>query len=161
MASLQESLSRLVIHHTVHDEVYVFYSVTDFGDNVTLDEPFGFEFLKVLRVEVVIPVLEEPVDSDGILIEKLGQLSLQSRWQDLQKIRHFLIGLKLKVSIVVRKVVSQLIHQVGPNLKLLVQLVYLLYPLLVGGESPIDLTELRTQVREDVREYGHTENYDD
>jgi hypothetical protein len=71
-----------------------------------------------------------------------------------------LIRLKLEVSIVVGEVVGQLVYQVSTNLKLLIELVNLLNSFLVGSQCPIDLTELRTEITENVRKDGDSKHND-
>lgn len=74
LTCFQEPLGRLIAHNTVHDEVHILYSVSNLRDNIALDKSFRLQLFKILRVKVVISVLEESVDCDGILIKEFGQL---------------------------------------------------------------------------------------
>ena len=52
--------------------------VARFGNGITSVEPIGLQFFQVLGIEIVISILQKPVDQNRILIEELGKLSLQS-----------------------------------------------------------------------------------
>lgn len=72
-----------------------------------------------------------------------------------------MIGFYLKFEVVTIEVGSKLLHKILTNLELLIKLVDLLDSLLVHGIRSSDFTELRTQVTQNEREYGNTNDDDE
>lgn len=65
-----EVLTRVHIQHDAfHDEVHLLFHATAPGDDVVLVKGHALEVDQVLRIEVVVPVLEEREELDGWLEE--------------------------------------------------------------------------------------------
>ena len=71
-----------------------------------------------------------------------------------------MVGFKLHFRVVVAEVISKLIDKRTSNMKLLVELINLLNPLLVRGICSCNLTELGTEVGQDVGENGYSKDDD-
>jgi hypothetical protein len=161
LSGLKIPFGRLILDDTIHDEVDILWFLSYLANVITFGESFVLEELQILGVEVIISILKESVDENGVIVQELGELCLQGRWKDLEEVRHLLVRLDLKFEVVAVEVGCKLLHQVLTNLELLIQLVDLLDSLLVHGVRSGDFTELRTQVTQNERENGDTDNDDE
>ena len=157
---LKVSLCFLVHNNTVHDEVYKFWRLTSFGDECVFLYLLSLELFKVLWIEAFISARQEfSMDQNSITIHVLGKFSLQCAWQYLKKISHLLISFKF-VTCIALKIVSNLLHKLEPNIKLLIKLINFIEFLFVTGSLLGDFTELSTQITKEVTEDSNTTNDD-
>ena len=105
--------------------------------------------------------MQETIGHDGVHVEELGELGFQSGWQELEKVGHFLVRFNFKLRLIaISKVVRQLLHQLGTNLKLLVKMLNLLNSLLICRSSLRKIRKVSGHVTQEVGEDGNAKNDD-
>jgi hypothetical protein len=133
LTSFEVSVRCKVVNHSIHNKTHILGLITGLGDGLSLPKSLSLEFFKVLGVEVVVSILKESVYLDRILVQELCKLSLECRWKNFKQVGHLLIMLDFAFRIEILKVILELIHKHRPNVKLLIQLLDLLHPLLIVG----------------------------
>lgn len=131
-------------HHAIHDEKDELNRTAGLGDLVARVELVDHQVLHVLGVKVVVSVLEELVDQDGVLIHEFGHVHLHVRGKGLEDYRHFLVSFQLVLRAVSLKKFLQLEGKVASQVELAVQLLDLMDLLGVYLVCPGYFTEFGT-----------------
>lgn len=96
LSRLKIPLSRLILDDTIHDKVDILWFLSQFANVITLGESLVLKKLQILRVEVIVSILKESMDENGVVVQELCELCLQGRWKDLEEVGHLLIGFYFK-----------------------------------------------------------------